>query len=87
MKAKLTNGTIIELEKECDCTHHTIPHWLFMDNYWKGVLSERLKNVEFIKHSYVLEAVLHNIAEEQEHRLGEKFCNMKWLGIEELIYE
>lgn len=31
MKAWLTDGSIIDLVKECGCTLHDGPHWLHMD--------------------------------------------------------
>ena len=32
MRARLTDGSIVTLEKDCGCTHHDGPHWLHMDS-------------------------------------------------------
>lgn len=34
MKAKLIDGSVVELIKDCDCITHIGPHWLHMNNLW-----------------------------------------------------
>jgi hypothetical protein len=33
--AHLINGKTVELKKECACTNHDGPHWLFLDHFLK----------------------------------------------------
>ncbi len=37
MRARLVDGTIITLEKDCDCLTHDGPHWLHMDRLYKAM--------------------------------------------------
>ncbi len=43
MKAKLTDGTIIGLAKDCECITHSGPHWLHMDTLDKEQATEMLE--------------------------------------------
>jgi len=31
VKAKLEDGSVVNLEKDCDCVLHDGPHWVYMD--------------------------------------------------------
>lgn len=42
MQAELVNGSIIELQKDCDCITHDGPHWLHMDRVWHAINQELL---------------------------------------------
>lgn len=76
MKAKLTNGEIVELEKDCGCTHHDGPHWLHMDRLY------RRKNLKLIGVGNT-----RGFATEEVARLNLKEHEMTSRGIEELICE
>lgn len=34
MKARLMTGEVVQLTKDCDCTHHEGPHWVYVDICW-----------------------------------------------------
>lgn len=89
-KAKLTDGTIIKLEHDCECITHRNPHWVHMDNLRRQAnqsLFDRLKRaIESANHQ---DAVLASqaFAQEELRRLREKRWHMEKLGIVELIQE
>lgn len=35
MKAELTTGEIVPLEKDCECITHNGPHWVHMADFWR----------------------------------------------------
>lgn len=37
MQAELMDGSIVELQKDCDCVTHAGPHWLHMDGLWRAM--------------------------------------------------
>lgn len=74
MKAKLSSGAIVVLEKDCDCITHDGPHWLHMDQLW------RIRNQQLLD-ADALDAFTHAEIE----RLDEKLANMLRLGIDEIL--
>jgi len=74
MKAKLTSGEIVELEKDCGCTHHDGPHWLHMDKV-AAKLNRKLLD----------KGNTFGFAKEEAARLHAKELNMTSRGIVELI--
>jgi hypothetical protein len=89
-KAKLTNGNIVQLERDCTCITHRNPHWVHMDNLSRLLnqpLFNRLKNdIETNNHHDVV-MVQRAISIEEVVRLKEKRLNMERLGIVELFHE
>ncbi len=95
MKARLTDGSIVDLPRDCDCLTHDGPHWLYMDTHTK----QRLQ-VDYVEpitavvelgaaatssQVYHAMALAHQYAELQLVRLGELRRNMERLGIVELL--
>lgn len=74
IKAKLTDGTIIELVKDCECIHHSGPHWLHANDLDK-VQSKRLLDA-----GNILGHINNELA-----RLADKEYQMVSRGIEEII--
>ncbi|NIN00474.1 MAG: hypothetical protein GTO24_21050 [candidate division Zixibacteria bacterium] len=74
MKAILNDGTIVELEKDCGCTHHEGPHWLHMDK-----LDQRLNQKHFDNGN------LRGFAQAEVARLNRKINEMEIRGIKELL--
>lgn len=40
IRAELTDGSIVELEKDCGCTHHDGPHWLHENRVWRQLIKQ-----------------------------------------------
>ena len=74
MQAKLTDGTVIELAKDCECITHSGPHWLHTNDLWRSRNSELL-------HQGNLRAYI----EEEYRRLAEKEHELVSRGIVEII--
>jgi hypothetical protein len=36
MEARLTDGSVVAMKKDCDCRNHDGPHWLYMDSLWRA---------------------------------------------------
>jgi len=100
MKARLTNGTIVTLEKDCGCIIHDGPHWLHADAVWKRLnnehkdkLGRRIEELMAAKEAlrqpdiWNVELAWRAYAKEEQMRLAEKLRNMECLGIEELLLE
>jgi hypothetical protein len=75
----MADGTVREAVKDCDCLTHDGPHWIHMDNYWRGRNEELLALRDGL-------AVRGFIAEDMA-RLEAKANMMKYLGIEKIIHE
>lgn len=43
MRAELVDGSIVDLQKDCDCLTHDGPHWLHMDRVWHAMNRELLQ--------------------------------------------
>ncbi|MGH9821717.1 MAG: hypothetical protein ACREDR_00440 [Blastocatellia bacterium] len=99
MKARLQNGEIVTLPKDCQCLAHihTGPHWIHMDAFDKRQnravlgddvtpegLRERIKSSGY---AMQLEALFHWFAESELRRLREKRHNMERAGIVEIIHQ
>ena len=78
--AKLTNGEVITLEKECECVIHDEPHWIHLDRLLKK-LNEPL--FELILKSDVLAVRVYAVKENA--RLKEKIRQMEQQKIVEII--
>ena len=74
IKAKLVDGTIIELVKDCECVHHTGPHWLHLDDLDKRRARELLDQGCTQAHIIV-----------ELERLDRKLFEMESRGIEEIL--
>lgn len=94
-KAKLEDGTIIQLERDCECITHRNPHWVHSDNFHReqnrkaiepilpGNLPDQI-SATFRDWAY---ALMDWHAKAELIRLREKRQNMERLGIVELIHE
>jgi len=97
MKARLTDGSIVDLPRDCDCLTHDGPHWLHIDTYTKqrsqADYVEPITTVVELgaaatsNQVYHAMALAHRYAELQLVRLGELRRNMERLGVIELIRE
>jgi hypothetical protein len=73
-KYLLSNGSEIDAEKDCECTFHNEPHWLYEDKIWKDRNTLMLDNKNFLGY-----------AKEEQYRLQYKAWYMSSHGIEEII--
>ena len=73
MKLRLTDGTIVEAEKDCRCVTHEGPHWIHMDDLWKSMNRD------------MLQASPRGFIAEECARLRQKAYDMKFYGIAEII--
>ncbi len=83
IKARLTSGEIIVLEKDCGCCDeiHIGPHWLHMNDFDRAtnVLDIHVANQRFDV------ALLHHAGAREVQRLTEKGAYLKRLNIAEII--
>lgn len=83
VRAVLTDGRTVELEKDCDCALHAGPHWLHMDRLWR-VLNRQLVSpdgkTEVQRHYGIL-----GFSMEEAVRLDVKLRHMQRTGIARLI--
>ena len=79
MKARLANGQIITLEKDCGCIIHEGPHWLHMDE-----VSRKL-NYQILERGGQFAGIA--FAREERVRLQNKERNMTTRNIVEIIRE
>ena len=80
VRARLSDGSVVELEKDCGCVIHEGPHWLHMDEVDKQLnarLRERAFKGEFL--------AVHAFALAEARRLGEKLREMESRNIEEIL--
>lgn len=95
MRAKLKDGAIVELVKDCECIIHDGPHWLYSDGMTRAMLDRDFRELieriiakgaaateNEVRHCEVL---FENYAERQIVRLNELQRNMAQRGIVEFI--
>lgn len=82
--ARLANGAIVELRKDCECMTHKGPHWLHMD-YLDRLAAQKLfmdcrssRTPAVCYDAYIREELTRVRAKRQE---------MTQQGIEELLWE
>lgn len=85
MKAELTTGQVITLEKNCDCIDHNEPHWVHMDRVTHALNKKGLDPAGKDRFQQWLGTL--GYAKEEEARLGEKLRMFNNLGIVRLIEE
>ena len=73
MLAKLISGEVVPLLQDCDCTTHSGPHWLHLDDIWKQ------QNTELLECGNIWGHVV-----ESERRLEVKLQEMESRGIDEI---
>lgn len=74
MRARLNNGQVVTLEKDCTCPTHEGPHWLYVDERERAEASR----------AFIAQDLFELIFIEQA-RLQAKAWNMTRHGIVELI--
>jgi hypothetical protein len=74
MRARLTDGEVVTLEKDCTCPAHEGPHWLHVDARERAEAAQALRAREIFEHIFIEQA-----------RLQAKAWNMNRHGIVELI--
>lgn len=76
MRARLTTGEVVSLEKDCDCLpqFHDGPHWLYNDDLWKA-RNQRLLDAGNVR----------GFLQEDIVRLREKAYQLHCRSIEEII--
>jgi len=77
MQAELIDGSIVELQKDCDCVTHTGPHWLYMDRV------RRAMNQALLRPETAL--AWDAFCREDLARLRTKEIEMERFGIKRLI--
>lgn len=80
-RARLTDGTVVELEKDCDCVTHEGPHWLHMDDVDKSL------NVPLRARALAGESLLaiRAYAQVEQQRLAMKLREMESRNIAEIL--
>jgi len=78
MKAELTNGTTIELVKDCECLTHDGPHWVHMDRLWYE------RNMALLNGEWSQQKAFA-LASQELHRLTDKRRTMERLGIKRIV--
>jgi hypothetical protein len=81
MKAQLTDGSMVELVQDCDCTTHTGPHWLHMSDI------ERRLNEDALAQKPDSESLQQWFAHVEINRLQERARHMQWRNIVRIIRE
>jgi len=76
--ARLTNGSIVPLLKDCGCGTHDGPHWLHMDRI------DRDQNKSLLDGA-TSSAEIKAFMEAEQRRLAEKLREMKARNIEEIL--
>jgi hypothetical protein len=74
MRARLNNGEVVTLAKDCACPTHEGPHWVYVDERERAKVSRALKAREVFEHIFIEQA-----------RLQAKAWHMNHQGIVELI--
>ena len=74
MRARLTNGQVVTLDKDCTCLTHEGPHWVYVDERERAEASRALKAQDLFEVIFIEQA-----------RLKAKVWNMERQGIVELI--
>lgn len=76
MKARLDDGSIVTLEKDCSCIDHEGPHWLHSDHLFRQL------NLQLLGPSMLQTQAF---ATEEQARLTRKLSIMKAKRIAELL--
>ena len=74
MRARLANGEVVTLEKDCTCPAHEGPHWLYVDATERVEASKAMKVQDLFELIFIEQA-----------RLQAKAWHMQRQGIVELI--
>jgi len=74
MRARLSSGQVVTLEKDCTCLTHEGPHWAYVDERERAEAARALKAREIFEHIFIEQA-----------RLQAKAWNMNRHGIVELL--
>jgi len=76
MRARLLDGSVVRLEKECDCLPaiHESPHWVHMDETAKRLNARLLERGN-----------LHGFVMSESARLTDLVWQMERRGISELL--
>jgi hypothetical protein len=74
MRARLTTGEVVTLDKDCTCAAHEGPHWLYVDATERTEASKAMKAQDLFELIFIEQA-----------RLQAKVWHMKRQGIVELI--
>ena len=95
MRARLTDGSVVELAQDCDCVIHEGPHWLHSDKITQYLLEKDYRQpVEQIIAKGAAatlddvrraELLFQHYAERQAMRLQELSRHMKRCGIVEIL--
>lgn len=82
MKAKLKNGEIVALEKNCHCMDsiHDGPHWLYSNDLWRQLNQEKMTTATSV-------LTWAWLAQDEARRLKERGDEMERRGIVEIIRE
>lgn len=87
MRARLEDGSIVELVKDCGCLHHEGPHWLHM-NKVEEALNLADAGPDVIARSGRMAPLLaHHFAQLEVKRLEDLGARMRENGIIELMGE
>ncbi len=76
MKARLENGSIVTLEKDCSCIDHEGPHWLHSDHLFHQLNLQLLGPGQLQTKAFAIE---------EQARLTRKLSIMKAKRIAELL--
>ncbi|MCD2452043.1 MAG: hypothetical protein Q8K07_15825 [Methylicorpusculum sp.] len=76
MLAKLEDGSIVTLEKDCSCTDHDGPHWLHSDRLFRQLNLQLLGSNNLQTQAFAME---------EQARLTRKLSIMKAKRIAELL--
>jgi hypothetical protein len=76
MKARLEDGSIVTLEKDCSCIDHEGPHWLHSDHLFRQLNLQLLGRGQLPTMAFTIE---------EQARLSRKLSIMKAKRIAELL--
>ncbi len=86
MMAKLNDGSVVELPKDCDCITHEGPHWLHANDLWRGRNRSLMDNARDQAADPVRRMLaMQGLAREEMARLAEKGRLFERHGIARLI--
>ena len=79
MKFRMSDGSIVDAVKDCECGTHTVPHWVHMDSIDKNLNKRLLEKGSFLG--------TLAFTENELVRLRVKSSELKSRGIDEIIKE
>ncbi len=95
MQARLQDGSVVTLVKDCDCTLHDGPHWLHVDETARNIFYHDFRlPIEAIVAKgaaattadvHHAEALFLGYCQRERARLRDKISHMKRAGIVELL--